>query len=383
MRKAHPLVGSLIVGAVLLNSACSTSDTASSSSGPGNVDSSVQAAVEAAYKGNAGKVPASGPEIATGKTVWVISCTQLASGCSEPAAGFKEAGTKVGWKVTVFDGKGSPATQAQGIHQAIAAGAHGIFLSPGINCPDIRQALEDASSAGVKVVDFSGADCSDPAFGGPSLFDAAVNLHGFPDWKSSITAWAKVKANVVIARTNGQARIIELQQDEQANLKYLREAFDEELASKCPDCKVVEKVPFALTDLGPALQAKVVTALQRHPEANSIHGLYDAAVQLGVAPAVVQAGRVDKTFVMGGEGFAPNITLIRENKGQNAALCIPSRYAGWAGVDQMNRLFAGQKGVDQGLGWQLVDAEHNLPPKGESCDLSGYRAAYQKLWNVR
>jgi glucose/arabinose dehydrogenase len=42
---------------------------------------------------------------------------------------------------------------------------------------------------------------------------------------------------------------------------------------------------------------------------------YTAATQLGIAAAVVQSGHADKLYVMGGEGFADELDLIRP--GQN------------------------------------------------------------------
>ena len=109
---------------------------------------------------------------------------------------------------------------------------------------------------------------------------------------------------------------------------------------------------------------------------------YTSATLLGIAPAVVQSGRASKIYVMGGEGFAPELDLLRAGQGVNAVNIAPSDWTAWAAVDTMNSLFIGKPASESGLGWQLVDKTHNLPPSGAFVPTVDFKAAYKKAWGV-
>jgi ribose transport system substrate-binding protein len=52
-------------------------------------------------------------------------------------------------------------------------------------------------------------------------------------------------------------------------------------------------------------------------------------------------------------------------------------------MDNLNRYFAGEELVPQGIGPTLIDSKHNLPAAGEFFDGStDWLAAYKKLWGV-
>ena len=84
---------------------------------------------------------------------------------------------------------------------------------------------------------------------------------------------------------------------------------------------------------------------------------------------------------MGGEGFAPELDLIRKGT-VTAANVISSDWTGWASVDTMNSLFLKQKPVDSGIGWTITDKTHNLPASGEFVPPVDYKSSYKKAWGV-
>ncbi len=79
---------------------------------------------------------------------------------------------------------------------------------------------------------------------------------------------------------------------------------------------------------------------------------------------------------MGGEGFADELDLIRTGK-ITAANIISSEWVGWASIDTMNSFFLGQQPADSGIGWTMVDKDHNLPPSGEFVPPVDFQAAVQ------
>src|SRR5262249_3621080 len=272
-------------------------------------------------------------------------------------------GELIGWKMTLYDSKLDVANFSLGIRQAVAARADGVILHA-IDCPLVKQALAEARAAKVKIVAYYALDCDDPSVKGQPMYDASVNFGSqFGDYAALTRAWGAAKADWVITKTKGRAKVISLKQDELLVVKYIREGFEQELA-KCKTCEIVKTLDFTLSDLGPKLQQKTQGALLQHPEANAIHVPYDAAAQLGVAPAVIASGRNDSIELIGGEGFPSNIQLIRDNKGQDAANAFPSKWTGYAAIDALSSIFHGEKPQDAGLGYQLIDRDHNLPAQG-------------------
>src|SRR5207237_115445 len=77
---------------------------------------------------------------------------------------------------------------------------------------------------------------------------------------------------------------------------------------------------------------------------------YTAATLLSIAPAIQQSGRGDKLYVMGGEGFQPELDLMRTHHGVSAVMISPSDWTGWAAIDSLNSLFQGKAPAYSGLG---------------------------------
>ncbi len=89
-----------------------------------------------------------------------------------------------------------------------------------------------------------------------------------------------------------------------------------------------------------------------------------------------------KYDVMGGEGFQPELADIQAGT-VTAAMAISSQWVGWAAIDALNSWFTHKPVYPSGIGWQLVDATHNLPANGNLIPKENYEAAYLKAWGVK
>jgi ribose transport system substrate-binding protein len=397
-KRRQRFVSLLTIGAVLLlAAACRESAKGSGSPGGGSSSSSsvvaeAQAALAKNREGTDRAMPSSAPKPQAGKNVWVISCAQAAEGCSQPSAGAKAAGETLGWKITVFDGKGSPDVFAQGIRAAISDKADAIILGA-VDCIAAKSALEEAHQAGVKIYGLFAMDCDDPlAGGGKPLFDAQLLYeNGMTIQQYSEGPFVRSVADYVIAKTKGQAKIIEFTENDSLIAKHLIKGFEARI-EECSTCKIVSRVPITLSDLVTGkLQAKTAAALTRNPEANVVHAPYDTALILGVAQAVAASGRSDDLLVPGGEGLSPNIGFIRDNKGQDSIAGSPANWLGWAAIDGVNRMIQGQPQVDEGIGMQTLDTDGPLPKKTTyydgNIDADGnpkqdYVAHFKQIWGV-
>lgn len=344
-----------------------------------DVVASAQESLEAAYEGTMRRPPAEGPSAQPGQSIWVISCAQSAEGCAVPANAAVDAARRIGWDVKLFDGKFTPETQAEGVRQAVAAGADGVVLVA-VDCAVAQEALKQAERDDVFTASVYGFDCDDPAVGGEALFGASVNV-GYPTLADFFRAWGGVKADYIIAESDGETKLIDISEPDYTVTRYIEEGFAERMA-ECETCDVVETVELAAPDFanGAAAQ-KVQAALAKHPEATDVHVPADAFMSLGLAQVFEQAKRGGHEFrVIGAEGHPSNMELIRKGV-QTASIAVPAEWYGWAAVDTLNRHFAGETEFpDSGFGWQAVDEEHNLPASGPYVPPVDFADAYLKVW---
>jgi ribose transport system substrate-binding protein len=388
-RKLRTLALGVIITCTAACASCSTSEPspieASSASSPFNLPAFLaanQRLVNANFKGNASALPSSSPRPTPGENVWIISCGQLTAGCATPANAAYAAGKLIGWHMTLFDGKLNPQTWHEGIRQAIAAHANAILLDV-VDCDAVRGSLLEAHAAGVKIFADGSYDCNDTSPGASPLFDAQVELGSqYPSYGAWVRALGATVADWMIAITQGKARVIEFTENDVSVVRDVSAGFDARLA-QCKTCRVLAKPQVTLSDLGTDLQQKAATVLAQYPQANAVFGMYDAAIQLGIGQAVVASGRKDSLAVTGLECYAANVTLIREDRGQDMCAGYPNAWTGWAAIDGINRLLHGQPQVEAGIGWRNIDATHNMPPTAQDYDgTEDYRANYKKIWGL-
>jgi ribose transport system substrate-binding protein len=375
------------VSASLLLAACGGSDGTTAPAdddGPGAAPVVAGDTADLNFDGTLREPDPTPRPIATGKKVVVISAGQASISSSIPVGAAEEAAQAAGWDVEVYDAQLNPANAAGLVRQAIASGADGIVLQA-IDCPGVKGPLQEAKAKGIQVVGIYSFDCNDPLFesSDPPLFSGAINYGA--DAAEDIGEFTKKygadQAKAVIAQTGGKAKVLFFNSPTVTVLNYTGQGFKEEI-ERCAECEIVAEVEFAGAELGPNLQQKAASALLQHPEANVVKSPYTSATLLGIAPAVQQSGRARDIYVMGGEGFEPELDLLRAGQGVNAVNIAPSDWTGWAAIDTLNSLFNGTPPADSGLGWQLVDKDHNLPASGPFVPDVDFKAAYKKAWGV-
>jgi ribose transport system substrate-binding protein len=340
--------------------------------------------LDAVYKGTLTSPDTSSRPAVKGKKIVVISSGQSSISSSVPVNAAVAAAKKIGWSVSTYDAQLNPALDANLVQQAIASGADGIILDA-IDCQFVKSQLEQAKAKGIVVVPIYAYDCNDPyaGKGGTSLFTSPINYG--PAALKNLGAFAEkygfAQGQAVIAATGGKAKVVFFNDPTTTVLHYTGTGFLNAI-KQCSGCSVVANVSFHGLDLGPQLQQKAASVLLQHPEANAVKSPYTAATLLSIEPAVAQSGRASSLYLMGGEGFQPELDLLRNHQGVKAVMISPSDWTGWAAVDTMNSLFQHKAPAFSGLGWQLVDATHNLPASGPWKSPVDFIAAYEKAWGV-
>jgi ribose transport system substrate-binding protein len=360
------------------------SATSQPESGSGSGGGALQTATEVvqqAEKGTNRSVDPTSRPAAKGKHIVVISSGQASISSSVPSNGAVDAAKAIGWQVDLYDTKLNPSLYGPMVRQAIAAGANGIVLDA-IDCQTVQQPLEEAKAKGLVVVAIYAFDCNDPHAGGAAqgLYSGFINFGPkAADVDTFTESYGADQANYVIASSNNKAKVIVIQDPEFTVLYYTYQGFKKTIDAS-GGSQIVDTLNITTTDLATGqLVPKIQAELLRHPEATWIKSPYTYATTLGIAPALAsKAGQID---VMGGEGYAPELDLVRQGK-VTAANVISSDWTGWASIDTMNSLFLKQKPVDSGIGWTLTDKTHNLPLSGEFVPAVDYKSAYKNAWGV-
>lgn len=312
------------------------------------------------------------------KDVWVISTGQSIETAQNASKAMEEAGGKLGWNVTIFDGKFESNRELSGIQQAIAGGAEGIVLLY-VDCAPVKAGLVQAKDAGIEVVGIESKDCS------PSL-ETNVKFAGdlsFEEWERG---WGRSQMAWAIAKTKGETRAIVTEETDLAVTRYQGEGWKEQI-EKCPTCEIVANAHFVGTEFGPPLQQKIEQALNSNPDANAFVATYDAVMTSGGGAAALRAsGRLPEIASMGGEGSKQGIEMIYNESGLDACDGIPTAQTGYEAIAVLARAFGGKDpgAGNSGIGWQICEKGHNLPPKGESYQPPvDYVGAYEKMWGLK
>ncbi|HKP08064.1 MAG TPA: substrate-binding domain-containing protein [Microbacterium sp.] len=365
---------------VLLGCAGSDAAPASDETSAGAVPAAVEAAVAAGYEGTSTLPPDSGPAPAADKNVWILSAFQQIHGLARLTEEVEAAASALGWSTDVCDGQNNVGGGwAACVRQAVAADADAIVLES-IDCAAVKAPLEEAREAGVTVVSLTSFDCDDETQGGSEpLFDVTIDyIEGVTEPQTFFERMGKLRAEWIIARTGGAAKVLQVKFDGVAFGTYLAKGFEEGLAA-CEDCEIVSTLALTPADI-PNIRQKFETALLQASDANAVSVDVDFMLTGGIQQALVTAGR--DLVVAGGECGLDNLGYIREGGGQQMCIGNSLGHMAYAAMDELNRYFAGEEPALEGMGWQLVDAEHNLPPAGEEFDGPvDYVPAYESIWN--
>jgi ribose transport system substrate-binding protein len=342
------------------------------------------------YKSTETAPPSTSPPIAKGKFVVFLSCGQQAAGCSTPAANVGKVAKLVGWKYSVVDGKlGANNGYRTAMDQAIAEKPDAIVLW-GENCTDVEQSIKSANAQHIAVIGAGSADCSDrytpggpqaPLYAGHVIFNPQAQTIG-----ELYGQMGEQQAAAAINATKGKAQVLRPVTNAVSFAQW-EQAGQDKMLRKCSGCKVLANEkwsPGEQVPNGPLYQA-FTTDLTKNPTANAALLSFDSfATTTGLSKAIINAGRNRGMYTAAGEGYSDGMDLIRQgNAGLQAMPSYSARWIAWATIDEINRIFNHKPLVPEGIGIRLVDATHNMPPKGQDYDSPiDYESAYRNAWGL-
>ncbi|MGE0170398.1 sugar ABC transporter substrate-binding protein [Nocardioides sp.] len=319
------------------------------------------------------KPPTTGPKGVSGKSLFVITCPMVAEGCKRMGEATKQAAGDLGWDVTMIDGKGDPSVGSSAVEQAIAAGADGLALVA-VDAVTIQGALQNAKDKGLAAVC---AFCGN-SDGETGLYDAIVpSVKSFEDDGYAL-------GQALYTLTDGHVHQLMLTDPEFVDVVGRQDGnrrFIKECQQAGGDCKIVAEQQFLVSELGTNVPTKVAAAARQNPDFNILWAPYDDALVFALQ-GLQQAGLADgKRWGAGFDSNTPSLDRIREDTDQKASVGLPGVWVGYAMVDNLNRLFAGEQPVDQNVHTKVLVKE-NAPATGPWDGDIDVRPLYHELWGV-
>jgi len=317
--------------------------------------------------------PTSAPKPDAGKSIVFLSGDEQNDISHLYGVYIKEAADKLGWKVTVIDGKGSPTSWLAGMNQAIALKPDGIAMFA--DAASLKDPIKSGVAQGIKFVGLHAAGLPGPQ---PDL-NLFVNIQEDPrEIGKAEAAWA-------IADSDGKARVVVLSHNEYAIAEVKSMATKTEI-EKCPGCKVLDYVNSPASE-----------AAQRQPQLTTSwvqrFGLPFYATSVGdndwdFAVPVLRAGGVDPDQVklIAADGNRSAYDRIRKG-GQYQVVTVsePIELQAYQAIDELNRAFHGQppSGFVQP---PFLVTKDNIHSEGGDQNTfipsNDYKKHYMEIWGV-
>lgn len=373
LHRALVPVGLLVATATLAAACSSSADSsakvnAASSNSCQSAATTALAAAEAPVSPKLSAQPVKMSSI-NGKTVWLILPDEAAI-VGQIADGAKAAAAAAGLRLRIFSGNGEVTLYNQGVTEAVSQHAAGIILLS-VATKFISGPLAQAAAAKIPVIDtFNGS----PGTPLTNNLAAHVTVNFVQDGRSLADyVMAKSGCNVSVGiLTTSLFQIFA----EDAN------GFQEELAAKCPGCHVYVEQIANIADASSEVPADTQNLLRAHPDIKYVLGPSDNVATFEAA-GIKQAGSSAK--VLGHDGVSTNLDAMQA--GTTAEVADPSfppvTYIGWAMLDEIGHVIAGQPAVAESIPVRLIDAS-NIGASHSALfpAFTGYQAKFEKLWGV-
>ncbi len=321
---------------------------------------------------NVWRGPTSAPAPDKGKKIAFVSDDENNDASHAWGEAVKKAGAKLGWQVTVVDGKATPVGWGTAFNQAIALRVDGI-----ITCADARSLKNEIEAANQKQIPVVGIHSA--ALPGPNTeFGLFTNIEQDP------REIGKAQADWIIADSNGTARVVLTTHNEFAIADIKSHAVQSRL-EQCSGCKVLDYVNSPIAEVAQRQPQLVLSWVQKFGVPLYVTAIADYTLDFQV-PALRGAGVDQKSVkLVGADGERAAYDRIRTGQYQLVTVSEPVEMEGFQAVDEINR------------------AMHQAPPSGfvqtpflvtpENVDAEGgdknafvpsnqYENHYLNLWGV-
>jgi ribose transport system substrate-binding protein len=317
--------------------------------------------------------PTSSPKPQPGKKIVYMSNDENNDASRAWGVAIKEAGSKIGWDVTIIDGKATPVGWIAAMNQAIALGANGIITSA--DAASMQEPIKDAASKNIPIIGIHAA-----ALPGPN-----AELGLFTNIQQDPREIGKAQADWIIADSKGTAKVVVTSHNEFAIAEAKSRATEARM-KECSGCQVMEYVTSPIAEVAQRQPQMVVAWVQKYGTPLYITAVADYTLDFQV-PALRSAG-VDTSSVkmVGADGQRSAYERIRAKEYQVVTVSEPVEMQAYQALDEMNRALQGMahSGFVQApylVTPANVDAEGG--DKNAFIPTNDYKKRYLDLWGVK
>ncbi|MFK4149255.1 sugar ABC transporter substrate-binding protein [Streptomyces sp. NPDC004065] len=381
--RSRPALVAAVLAALALSACSASKDSAGNrQSAPGAAKFAAKAradvtAATARQTSVTDPVRSSGPRPVRDKSIVVIPCSMSVEGCARPARSTVAAARAIGWTARIDDPASDVTKMSAAIQRAISSRADGIVLTS-IDAAAVQNDLKAARKAGIAVV------CNMCGNAG-NLYQAVVPPLDENERAGYLLGeFAYVEAR---KRFNAPPKFVIMTDDEFETVKARTRGIKKFIAdckAAGAGCRTVAEGSHLASEISTVAPGRVVQLVRSHPDYNVLFAGFDAALNF-FAKGLQQAGLAQpgKAFGVSVDADVANTQMIRTGGYQAAAVGFAFARAGYAHVDNLNRIFQGQQPVDQGLRGKLIIKE-DVPSNGKAWEGDfDAGALYRKTWGLK
>lgn len=317
--------------------------------------------------------PRTGPRAQAEKHLVVVAEDLRNGGILGVVDGVVEAAKVIGWTVKIFDSGGEPRLRAKTLENALAGRPDGLVIVGG-DAHTLLPGLQAFAKRGIPIVGWHVAAKAGPVPGTP----VAMNVSTDPLEVARVTALA------AIVQSSGHAGVVIFTD---SNFQVAQDKADEMAAviRACDGCTLLDLRDVAISrseeTMPDVTRALLDQYSKRWTYALAINDIYfDYAV-----PVLTQAGIPNGALAMlsAGDGSESAFLRIRTGAFQIATVAEPLNLHGWQLIDEMNRLFAGERPTGYVFPVHLVTTRNVTADGGDRLlydPANGYRDIYRHIW---
>jgi ribose transport system substrate-binding protein len=359
---------------LMVVTACGGSSSSASSTATGGAD--VQQAKDAVAAAQALQTawtgPTSSPKPPRGANIVYVSSDQNNPFASSFGSYLKDASAKLGWHVSIIDGKGTPSGWSDGLRQAIASKPSAIVTSA--QAPSVQQPLAEAAAAGIPVLGLHSAAAPGP--------DAADHL--YTNITSDPAAAGKVMVDWAIADSGGKAHIVVVGDDQYPVSNLKRDAMVAAIKT-CSGCKLEKNANVPVGTAATDLPTQLTSWLQTYPKPLYVLSVADFYFDVGLSSLKNLNVPKSDLRLAATDGTSQAYQRVRTGQYQLVTVPEPTELLAWQATDEVNRALNHQAPSTFTQPIYLV-TKQNIDSQGGNKDQfvpqNDYKNRYLKLWGV-
>jgi ribose transport system substrate-binding protein len=337
-------------------------------------DSFVQAAKDATQKRTAVQTewlgPTTGPKASPGKRIVYLSSDQNNALSAQYGEYLKDAGSKIGWEVTVIDGKATAANWITAFNQALSLKPDGIAMT--LQSPSITGPLEAAAAAKVPVVGLHSASVPGPN----------EQYHLFNNLSSDPAEIGRALVDWAVADSDGKGSMIFIGDNIYPISVVKTDAMVEEI-KKCEGCKLLGNENIPAANVSAQMAGIMTNWVLKYPK--PFYALSVGDFWFDFATPALRTGNVAQADVRlaGADGTPQAYQRVRDGDYQLVTVPEPIEMQAWQAIDELNRAINGE-GPSTFVQPVYIVSKANIAEQGGDKNTftpaNNFKDQYLKIW---